>query len=190
MLGYWKPYFLFVFCSGLRQGEQIGLKPEEIDWSKELIYVWRTITLDENGRRVEGKAKNRYSRRTIKLKPVMVKALKSQKTIYDQPGGEYFFCSPTGTPIHLSNLRHRFWIPAFRKDLHWISRDEADPTTFATLALSCDENPLWIAKIMEHRDKNMIIKAYSKYVENVTGSLDGLNFDAICQGIMVSKKGG
>ena len=43
---------------------------------------------------------------------------------------------------------------------------------------------------MEHRDKNMIIKAYSKYVENVTGSLDGLNFDAICQGIMVSKKGG
>jgi hypothetical protein len=31
---HWQPYFLFAFCAGLRQGEQIGLKPEDIAWSK------------------------------------------------------------------------------------------------------------------------------------------------------------
>jgi hypothetical protein len=35
--------------------------------------------LDENGRRVEGGTKNKYSRRTIKLTPVMFEALEKEK---------------------------------------------------------------------------------------------------------------
>ena len=34
---HWRPYFLFAFSSGLRQGEQIALKPVDIDWSKRTI---------------------------------------------------------------------------------------------------------------------------------------------------------
>ena len=49
--------------------------------------------------------------------------------------------------------------------------------SFATNALSCSENPLWIAKIMGHRDTNMIIKVYSKYIMDATGSSDGSKFD-------------
>jgi len=59
--------------------------------------------------------------------------------------------------------------------------------TFATIVLGCGENPLWIAKVMGHRDSNMIIMVYSKYVENV-GSEDGLNLDAIYHGTKISKK--
>ena len=29
---HWRPYFFFVFCSGLRQGEQIGLKEKDINF--------------------------------------------------------------------------------------------------------------------------------------------------------------
>jgi len=47
---------------------------------------------------------------------------------------------------------------------------------------------LWIAKVMGHRDTNMIIKVYGKYVENLSGSEDGLNLDAIYRGIKISKK--
>jgi hypothetical protein len=54
--------------------------------------------------------------------------------------------------------------------------------------LSCGENPLWIAKVMGHRDTNMIIKVYSNYFKNVSGSEDGLNLDAIYHEIKVSKK--
>lgn len=41
---------------------------------------------------------------------------------------------------------------------------------------------------MGHRDTTMIIKVYSKYVENVVESKDGRNLDAIYQGIKMSKK--
>ena len=64
---HWKPYFRFAFCSGLRQGEQHGLKPEDIDWENNLLHIRRAITLDIDGKIIEGKTKNRYSRRTMKL---------------------------------------------------------------------------------------------------------------------------
>jgi integrase len=51
--------------------------------------------------------------------------------------------------------------------------------TFATLALSLGENPLWIAKVMGHRDTEMIIRVYSKYVEDVRGTRDGSIMNAI-----------
>ena len=60
--------------------------------------------------------------------------------------------------------------------------------TFATIALRCGENPLWIAKVMGHRDTNMIIKVYSKYVEDVSGSQDGANLDNAYRGMKLSKK--
>jgi integrase len=51
--------------------------------------------------------------------------------------------------------------------------------SFATNALSCGENPLWIAKAMGHRDTDMIIKVYGKFIENASGLNDGIHLDAI-----------
>lgn len=51
--------------------------------------------------------------------------------------------------------------------------------SFATNALSCGENPLWIAKVMGHRDTDMIIKVYGKFIENASGHKDGIHLDAI-----------
>ncbi len=52
--------------------------------------------------------------------------------------------------------------------------------TFATSAGSYRENPLWIARIMGHRDPGMAIEVYSRYVENFMGEHDGANLDAVC----------
>jgi hypothetical protein len=49
-------------------------------------------------------------------------------------------------------------------------------------ALSCGENPLWIAKVMGHRNTEMIIKVYSKYIENAAGTEDGCRFDQVIKG--------
>ena len=54
--------------------------------------------------------------------------------------------------------------------------------SFATVALSCGENPLWIAKVMGHRNTEMIIKVYSKYIENAVGSNDGSVLNDALQG--------
>jgi len=185
---HWKPYFLFAFCSGLRQGEQIGLKLEDIDWDNRLLHIRRAMTLDENGKRVEGGTKNKYSRRTIKLTPVMFSALESQKKIYEQFKGEYFFCNTTGGLVNPPNLRRDVWWPALEKAGLKVREMKQTRHSFATIALSCGENPLWIARVMGHRNTDMIIKVYSKYVENAAGSKDGAAFDGLYQGIK-SKNG-
>ena len=57
--------------------------------------------------------------------------------------------------------------------------------SFATCALSCGESPLWIANVMGHRDTEMIIKVYGKYIENAAGGVkDGSCLQAVYQGFM------
>ena len=47
---HWIPYFDTAFKIGLRQGEQIALRPSDIDWKNGLLHIKRAITRDENGR--------------------------------------------------------------------------------------------------------------------------------------------
>lgn len=174
---HWKPYFRFAFCSGLRQGEQIGLKLEDIDWENGLLHIRRAITRDEDGKVIEGRTKNKYSRRSIKLTPVMYAALREQKKIYDEFQGEYFFCNSNGDLVHTSNLRRHVWIPSLKKAELKIREMKQTRHSFATIALSCGENPLWIGRVMGHRNTDMIIRVYGKYIENATGFNDGKLFN-------------
>jgi len=185
---HWKPYFDAAFKIGLRQGEQIAIKPNDIDWAKGLLHIKRAFTRDENGKVVLGKTKNKYSRRIVRLIPVMYDTLKAQKKIYDQFKGEYFFCSTNGKRADRNHLRRKVWTPALKKGEVKYREIKQTRHSFATNALSCGESPLWIAKIMGHRDTDMIIKVYSKYIENAGGFKDGSNLDVMYQGAMSNKK--
>ncbi len=179
---HWKPYFDFAFKVGLRQGEEIALKPADIDWKKKLVHIRRAMTRDENGSLIEGNTKNKHSRRTIQLTPVMLAPLLAQKTIHDQFQCEYFFCTTNGDRIHSPNLRRRVWIPTLANAGVPYREMKQTRHSFATNALSCLENPLWIARVMGHRDTNMIIKVYGRYIKDAMGSTDGCKFDNLYRG--------
>ncbi|MGA7146317.1 MAG: site-specific integrase [Desulfobacterales bacterium] len=176
---YWRPYFDAAFKIGLRQGEQNAIKPNDINWLSGLLHIRRAITLDKNGKFVEGGTKNRYSKKAIKLIPILIQALKSQKKIYDSFKCEYFFCSTNVGRVDPSNSRCRIWNPSLKKPGVELRQMKQTRHCFATNTLSCVENPLWIAKIMGHRDTNMIIKVYRKFIENAAGFKDGTNLNAI-----------
>jgi integrase len=170
---HWRPYFDFAFCSGLRPGEQIALKAHDIDWQNGILNVQRAITLNVDGKRIEGETKNRYSRRKIKLTEVMLEALKQQKAIYDRLQGEYFFCTQKGDRVDLNNLRKTVWTPSLKKTNVRMREMKQTRHSFATNALSFGENPLWIAKVMGHCNTEMIIKVYGRYIEDAKGTKDG-----------------
>ena len=127
-------------------------------------------------------------KKLIYVIPVMIDALKLQKKIYDQFKGEYFFCSTTGNRINTSYLRKRVWRPTLKKAGLDYREMKQTRHSFATNALISGENPLWIAKVMGHRDTDMIIRVYSKYIEDAGDQKDGNNFDAAYKGIMKKKK--
>jgi len=178
---HWQPYFKFAFCAGLRPGEQIAIKPGDIDWKKKKLHIRRAMTLDENGKLVEGRTKNKHSRRTINLIPAMYDCLVEQKSIYDNFNGTYFFCSNKGGQVDFAHLRQRVWIPGLKKAEIPMRELKQTRHSFATLAMSCGENPLWIAKVMGHANVDMIIKVYSKYVENAVDDNDGMAFSTLQQ---------
>jgi integrase len=176
---HWKPYFDFAFRAGLRPGEQIALKPEDIDWEKGLLHVQRAITLDRDGKRTEGNTKNKHSRRTIKLTAVMKESLVAQRKIQERFGSEFFFCTPNGCAVHLSNLRKKVWLPALQQGGLPIREMKQTRHSFATTAVSCGEDPLWIARVMGHRDIEMVVKTYSRHVADNRGIEDGSMLSAL-----------
>ena len=185
---HWRPYFDFAFCSGLRPGEQIGLKADDIDWQRGILHVRRAITMDEEGNRIEGETKNRYSRRKIKLTEVMFDALRRQKAIYDSFQGEYFFCTENGGRLYLSNLRQYVWTPAVKRAKVRMREMKQTRHSFATNALSFGESPLWIAKVMGHCNTEMIIKVYSRYIEDAKGTRDGDSLTNAYRGLQANKE--
>jgi integrase len=181
---HWKPYFQFAFCSGLRQGEQMALKAHDIDWSRNAIHISRAMTLDEQGRRVEGKTKNKYSRRQLQLIPVMKTTLLEQVSICEELGSEYLFCTTTGEQPNHANLSNRVWRPALKEAGIPYRPMIQTRHSFATTALSLGENPLWIAHVMGHRDTDMIIKVYTKYLKNAVNKNDGKALNNLYSGMI------
>lgn len=175
---YWKPFFKFAFASGLRPGERIAPKPEDIDWENGILHIRRAYTLNEEGKPMEGRTKNRYSRRSIKLLPLMLEALREQERIREGIGSaEYFFCAETGSRIDPHNLRYWIWIPSLKRcgmDYRTIRQTRR---RFAANAPGSGRNPLRIAMAVGRRNTGMIIKVYGKYIEDSNGGLDGSKFE-------------
>ncbi|GKT10545.1 site-specific integrase [Desulforhabdus sp. TSK] len=174
---HWKPYFDFAVSAGLRPGEQIALKPQNINWEEGTITIRRAITLDVEGKRIEGRTKNKYSRRSFKLTRAMFNALKAQKEIHDRFSCKYFFCSPTGCQVDLSNFRNQVWVKSLKRaEIQYRSIKQARHT-FATLAISRGEDLSWIARVMGHANTQMIHQHYARFIENANGTVNGSKLD-------------
>jgi integrase len=91
--------------------------------------------------------------------------------------------APHSTRFTYSNyLRRRIWIPALKKAGLDYREMKQTRHSFATNALSCGKNPLWIARVMGHRDTDMIIRVYGKYIENFDGTQDRNNLNDFYKG--------
>lgn len=74
--------YLLVLCTGLRAGEVGGLKWEDIDFEKKLLYVNRTVLQEKaKGGFYFGEPKTRLSKRTIPLTNDAIQILENQKKL-------------------------------------------------------------------------------------------------------------
>lgn len=154
------------------------MKPSDIDWQKGHIAIKRAMTLDDQGHRIVGKTKNKYSRREIPLLPSMRSVLSEQIAICEKLDSEYLFCTTEGNQLNHANLSNRTWKPTLElAEVHFRPMIQTRHS-FATTALSLGENPLWIAHVMGHRDTDMIISVYAKFVKN-TANRDGCALDQV-----------
>jgi len=104
--GVFEMYYIEL-ATGLRRGELLGLKWEDLDLGQGSLRVQRQVSRI-NGEVVEAPLKTKNSYRTISLGADAVEILKEQrKKCGDSP---YVFPSPTGGPISpdsVLNMLHR-----------------------------------------------------------------------------------
>ena len=141
--------YVLAVTTGLRQGELLGLKWEDVDLENSLIRVRRTL-IRNRGRLLLGEPKTKRSRRTVRLTEAAVQALKEHLArqieqmerlgdLYEDQG--LIFATQRGTLVNPTNLRKRSFAPLLEKAGLLPIRFHDLRHTCATLLLSRNVNP-------------------------------------------------
>lgn len=109
-------YFIAI-VTGMRQGELLGLKWENVDLEKGVVNVKFSQTRLPGGRLILQKPKTKSSERSVKLGKESVAVLHEQRQRLQQDKGKtngnwqetgHVFASSVGTPIDPTNLTRQF----------------------------------------------------------------------------------
>ncbi len=153
--GVYEMYYIEL-STGLRRGELLGLKREDIDMQQGIIRVRRQVSRID-GKVVEAPLKTKNSYRAVTISPQAVEVLKAQKA---KTNDEYVFPSPNGGPISpdsVNNLLHRVLdragIPRVR--FHDMRH------TFATLALQNGVDIKTVSGMLGHFSAGFTLDTYA-----------------------------
>jgi integrase len=142
--------------TGLRQGELLGLKWQDIDWESQQINVRRTFN---HGRFFE--PKSRASKRSVDLAPALLHELKKWKLACLRGELDLVFPNDKGRPINHSNLHNRHFKPALQAaGLSTGIRFHDLRHTFASLLIEQKENIRYIMAQLGHSSVTMTINVY------------------------------
>ena len=162
--------------TGMRQGELLGLKWDDVDLDNATIRVRRTLTR-HGGKVALGEPKTRESRRTFRLTHKVVEALRSHRTrqleeklrarVYDDSG--LVFAGEGGNLINPSNLRNRSFAPLLeRADLPQITFHDLRHTC-ASLLFQKNIHPKFVQELLGHANVSITLDTYSHMLPGMGG---------------------
>ena len=164
--------YVLAIHTGMRQGELLGLKWENVDLAANAIRVRHTL-LRTKGRVILGEPKTKKSRRTVHLTGAASRALEEhlerQLKIMEHLGDLYrdqglVFTTEVGTPINPSNLRKRSFAPLLQKAGLPRSRFHDLRHTCATLLLSKNIHPKYVQELLGHATVAITLDTYSHMI--------------------------
>ena len=160
---------MLAVTTGLRQGELLGLKWEDVDLEDAVLRVRRTLTRHK-GRLLLSDPKTKRSRRTVQLTDTAVEALRAHLTHQMEEMGRLgdlyrdqglVFATEKGTPVNPSNLRERSFAPLLKRAGLSPIRFHDLRHTCATLLLSRNVNPKIVSEMLGHATVAITLDTYS-----------------------------
>ncbi|MDP9440017.1 MAG: site-specific integrase [Actinomycetota bacterium] len=164
--------FVLAVTTGMRQGELLALKWQDVDLENAKISVRRTITMS-GGRILFGEPKTKKSRRTILLTEAAVRALREhldrQVGVIESLGDLYqdqglIFASEVGTPMNPTNLRRRSFASLLKRAGLPQIRFHDLRHTCATLLLSRNVHPKYVQELLGHANIAITLDTYSHVI--------------------------
>ncbi len=165
-----KALYVIAIHTGLRQGELLALKWQDLDLEAGTLRVRRTLTY-AGGRHSLAEPKTKKSRRTVRLTAGAVAALHTHLqcqmgemehlgSLY-RPGG-LVFSNEIGGIINPSNLRNRSFARLLKRaELPTNTRFHDLRHTCATLLLSENVNPKIVSEMLGHASIAITLDTYS-----------------------------
>lgn len=144
-------------ATGLRRGELLGLKWEDIDFQHGDLRVKRQIARI-NGEVVEAPLKTKNAYRTLPLSQDMVCVLQAQKK--KSGGSPWVFPSPTGGPISPDSVLHMLHRVLKRAGLPQVRFHDLRHT-FATLALQNGVDIKTVSGMLGHFSAGFTLDTYA-----------------------------
>lgn len=164
--------YVLAIHTGMRQGELLALKWQDIDLENATLSVRRTLT-KRGGRLLLGEPKTKKSIRTITLTECAVQALQGhlrrQMEHIEQVGDLYqdrglIFTSEVGTLINPTNLRKRSFAPLLKKAGVPRVRFHDLRHTCATLLLGSNVHPKYVQELLGHANIAITLDTYSHVI--------------------------
>lgn len=158
--GQFANFYAFAFFTGMRSGELLGLKWEDIDTERNEINVRRTIKMGE----LKDQTKTGDDR-TIDIIDSLLPYIENQKEITGDKNS-YVFLNKKGEHYYdIKRIRDSHWkktLKACELDYRPIYHTRH---TFATVMLENNEDILWVSNMLGHSNPSMTLSKYAKYVK-------------------------
>lgn len=163
--------FLLAVATGMRRGEILGLRWQDVDLDRGLVFVQQNLVPTREGLRFQ-EPKSPSSRRAIKLPPEAITALREhwtkqleERRIYDSEYNDkgLVFCAIDGSPLHPRSFDRVFQSLVSRTGLPKITLHGLRHT-HATLLLLAGLNPKIVAERLGHSEISTTMNIYSHVI--------------------------
>ena len=167
-----KSYLTIAFFTGLRTGELLGLKRDDLNLSEKKAHIKRTLLNDD---KTTNSPKTRSSYRTIDLLPIVIKELQSIASKENLNTKGFLFQSSR------KKLRSEFYALQERLGIEPRRRLYDTRHSFASVMLSKGEEPMWVSRVMlGHSTLTQTFQTYAKYLPKSVSEratfLNGMEF--------------
>jgi integrase len=171
--------YVLAVHTGMRRGELLGLKWGDVDLNSSTVRVRRSLTRTHNGRRLAlGDTKNKKSRRTVRLTPRGMEALKRHRARQAEEklkAGDLYgdqdlvFAGQGGGFINPSNLRQRSFVPLLKRaGLPQITFHDLRHTC-ASLLFQRNVHPKFVQELLGHASVAITLDTYSHMLPGMGG---------------------
>jgi integrase len=182
-----EPLYVLAITTGLRRGELLGLRWDDVDLERGTLRVGRSL-VREGGRHKVGETKTRRGRRQVNLTPRTVNALKAHRKrqleermrlVETYEDRDLVFSTTVGTPVDPDNLVKRSFKPLLEKAGLPEIRFHDLRHTCATLLLGRNVHPKIVQELLGHATIAMTLDTYSHYLPSMGSHAAGAMGDAL-----------
>ncbi len=156
----YRNFYALGFFSGLRSGEMIGLKWEDIDFFRREISIKRAIKMG-----VVSTPKTLNSVRDIDMIDSLLPYLENQYKITGKCKSYVFLNEYQENFYDIKRIRDTHWKRVLQECGFKYRPIYHTRHTFATIMLENGEDILWISNMLGHTDSSMTLSRYAKYIK-------------------------